>query len=662
VGDLRFHFPHRYVPYPPPQTAAELGFQHLASFEGQVTRVDVAPLGGKRLKITAILGDSTGRVAAVWIRGGGVPAEIHIGARLAISGPLVRTGRQIVFENPEYEPANAPPLNTRRTVPVYPLTEGITQSFMRSIVRQAIGSLPPAEEWMPDWIREGEDLLDQDSALREIHGPTSNAALERARLRLAFDELLPMQLLVLRRRHAYQVESAVPIEVPWTLLAEFRRQLPFSLTGGQQRVLSTLLEDISRPRPMVRLLQGEVGSGKTVVAAMLLLAAVASGGQGTIMAPTEILAEQHFRTLSSLYERAAPALQAALGRPLQLALLTSGVPRSERQRLLAAIEAGAMDIVIGTHAIIQDDVDFSRLVLAVVDEQHRFGVNQRAAIRRKGESPHLLVMTATPIPRTLALTLFGDLDISQIDELPPGRQPVTTTLLRPLARNEAYSRIRAEVRAGHQAFVICPLVEGSAVVEAKAATTEYERLQQQELAGLRLGLLHGRMRSADKDAVMRAFGHGAFDVLVSTAVVEVGVDVPNATVMVIEGAERFGLAQLHQFRGRVGRGTASASCYLIAGSESPEALERLQAVAQSENGLALAEEDLRIRGPGDYFGLRQSGLPTLQIARLTDLDLVDRVRHAASSLLERDPELLASEHRTLDEVMRRYERGSAEAN
>jgi ATP-dependent DNA helicase RecG len=413
---------------------------------------------------------------------------------------------------------------------------------------------------------------------------------------------------------------------------------------------------------MVRLLQGEVGSGKTVIAAMVLLAAVASGGQGTIMAPTEILAEQHYRTLQALYERAAPALEASLGRSLRIALLTGALSRADRQQALGAIAAGEIDIVVGTHAIIQADVDFAHLLLAVVDEQHRFGVGQRVAVRRKGENPHLLVMTATPIPRTLALTLFGDLDISRIDELPAGRQPVETILLRPLARAGAYERICAEAAAGHQAFVICPLVEGSAVVEARAAITEYERLRTAELASLRLALLHGRMRPAEKDAIMRAFGAGEYDVLVTTSVVEVGVDVPNATVMVIEGAERFGLAQLHQFRGRVGRGSAPGICFLIAGSESPESLERLDAVVRSTNGLDLAEEDLRLRGMGDYFGLRQSGLPTLQVARLSDLDLVERVRRAASTVLERDPALESEEFRVLSDVVRRYQHDGAEAN
>ncbi|MPZ15612.1 MAG: ATP-dependent DNA helicase RecG [Chloroflexi bacterium] len=662
VGDLRSHLPHRYVAYPAPQPAATLGFQHVASFEGTVRQVDLAPLPGKRFRITAILADSTGAVAAVWIRAGGVPSGIRQGARLAVSGPLVAYGRQITFENPEYEPASAPPLNTRRTVPVYPLTAGLSQPAMRAIVRRGIEALPPAEEWLPDWLRDAEGLIGRDEALLQLHMPETEEKLQRARERYAFDELLPIQLLVLQRRLAYRSRSAQMIDVPWKLLAEFRQRLPFALTAAQQRALSTILDDMGRSRPMVRLLQGEVGSGKTVVAAMALLAAVASGGQVALVAPTEILAEQHFRTLTRLYEGSQSALEGILGGPLRLSLLTGALSRTDRQRTLAAIAAAEVNVVIGTHAVIQPDVEFARLSLAVVDEQHRFGVSQRVAARRKGENPHLLVMTATPIPRTLALTLYGDLDFSLIDELPPGRQPVETSLLRPLARNSAYERVRAEVAAGRQAFIICPLVEGSPSVEARAATTEYDRLQRRELAGLRLALLHGRMRPLEKDETMRRFATGDSDVLVSTSVVEVGVDVPNATVMVIEGAEHFGLAQLHQFRGRVGRSGYQASCFLIAGSEAPESLERLDAVARSTSGLDLAEEDLRIRGPGEYFGLRQSGFPSLRVARVSDLAFVQRVRHAAESILEVDPTLSRTEHASLAEAARHLGEDAGEAN
>jgi len=662
VGDLRFHFPHRYIPYPPPQPAAEIGFQHLASFEGVVRRVDVAPLPGKRVRITAILGDQTGTIAAVWIRAGGAPSGIEQGARLAVSGPLVTHGRHAYFENPDFEPARLPPLNTRRIVPVYPLTAGITQSFVRGLVRRAVEGLPPLDEILPAALVAETGLMDRQEATEEIHEPTSMERAAEARRRFAFEEMIPLQLLVLQRRLSYRSRATVPITVPWGLLADFRQSLPFSLTGAQQRVLSTILDDLSRSEAMIRLLQGEVGSGKTVVAALALLAAATNGGQGALVAPTEILAEQHFRTLSGLYERARSAIEATLGRPLTLTLLRGSLTKSERERNRAMVASGEADIVVGTHAVIESDVEFARLALAVVDEQHRFGVSQRVALRRKGENPHLLVMTATPIPRTLALSLYGDLDLSLIDELPVGRKPVETVLIRPEGRAQAYRRIREDVKAGYQAFVVCPLVEGSPALEARAATTEFDELRRGALAGLRLALLHGRMRSADKDRVMQEFAAGEHDVLVSTTVVEVGVDVPNATVMTIEGAERFGLAQLHQLRGRVGRGSGEAVCFLVAGTEAPESLERLEAVARSHNGLELAEEDLRTRGPGDYYGMRQSGFPPLRIARLEDLEFVQRARSAAQQILDADPNLERPEHRALAEAVLAFGEYGGEAN
>jgi ATP-dependent DNA helicase RecG len=661
VQDVRNHLPHRYVEYPPARRAVDLGFRDLESFEGVVSRVDLLQLPGKRTKITATLRDETGSVAAVWLRAGRPPTVIREGARLAVSGPITSFGGPLTFDNPDYELADHPPLNTRRIVPVYPLTAGISQPFMRLLARHAMEGLPPLDETLPVDLLAAERLLGLDRSYREIHAPTSMQGLEEARLRLAFDELLPIQILVLRRRAAFQSIPAAPIQAPWTLLAEFRRSLPFSLTGDQQRALSAILDDVGRPVPMVRLLQGEVGSGKTVVAAMALLAAIANGGQGALMAPTEILAEQHFRTLTRLFGEAG-AVAVALGRPLRVSLLTGALSRAERSGVRDDIASGTVDVVVGTHALIESDVDFQHLMLAVVDEQHRFGVNQRVAMRRKGENPHLLVMTATPIPRTLALTLYGDLDLSLIEELPPGRQPVETVLVRPETRAVAYERIRQEAEAGHQAFVICPLVEGSETTEARAATVEFERLRQGELAGLRLALLHGRMRSAAKDETMLAFSQGDLDVLVATSVVEVGVDVPNATVMVIEGAERFGLAQLHQFRGRIGRGNAPSICFLVAESPTGEAIDRLSAVVRSTSGLDLAEEDLRIRGPGEYYGLRQSGFPPLRVARFTDLELIQRTRGVASGILKRDPGLSREEHGGLRRAVQAFDPGAGEAN
>lgn len=662
ADDLRFHFPHRYVEYPPPVPASELGFQHLASFEGTLTRVDVAPMSGRRVKITAVLSDPTGSVAAVWIRGGNTRPTFRVGTRLAVSGSFVRYGRQAYFDNPEYELAADRPLNTRRTVPVYPLTAGISQPFVRAVIRQALERLPPLEESLPSELLVEEQLCARNDAVQKLHWPGSSAEIEAAQRRLAFDEMLPIQLFVLQRRDLHRAVRAPALPIPWPLLAEFRRHLPFALTRAQQRVLSTILEDLAHDEPMARLLQGEVGSGKTVVAAMVILSAVAVGGQAALMAPTEILADQHFRTLEALYDGTRSVVESAIGHPLRVGRLSGSLSRAQRERRLREIAGGEVDLVVGTHAVIQADVEFPNLVLTIVDEQHRFGVGQRLALRQKGKNPHLLVMTATPIPRTLALTLYGDLDVSTIDELPAGRKAITTTLLHGGNRAEAYGAVREEVLAEHQAFVICPLVEGSPATEARAAITEYEHLRTGELAGLRVALLHGRLRGAEKDRVMSEFAAGEHDVLISTSVVEVGIDVPNATVMVIEGAERFGLAQLHQFRGRVGRGSDPSRCFLIAGTESPESLERLSIVERSTDGLELAEEDLRIRGPGDYFGMRQSGFPALRISRLTDLEFVQHVREVARRLLGVDPHLERPEHWPLAEGVRRFAEGAGDAN
>jgi ATP-dependent DNA helicase RecG len=407
------------------------------------------------------------------------------------------------------------------------------------------------------------------------------------------------------------------------------------------------------------LLQGEVGSGKTAVAALALLTAVANGCQGALMAPTEILAEQHFATLGRLFDAAGAQLEATLGRRPIVSLLTGSLKAAERRHAYAAAASGAADILVGTQALIQDKLEFAQLGLVIVDEQHRFGVRQRVTLRRRasGETPvpHLLVMTATPIPRTLALSVYGDLDLSAIDEMPPGRKFPTTKLVGSDDRDHAYERVRRAAAKGEQAFIICPLVEESEVLEAKSATEEYERLRTGELASLKLGLLHGRMRPADKDSIMRAFRDHEFDVLVSTAVVEVGVDVPNASVMLIEGAERFGLAQLHQFRGRIGRGGQPSVCILLTDLPDPEANERLRVVVESTNGLVLAEHDLRLRGPGDYFGVRQSGLPELKVARLDDAPLVEAARSTATSILSRDPELVDPSHTALREHLEAFE-------
>lgn len=648
AGSLVEHYPSRYIFYPPSRPAIELFFQRQASFEGIVRSVTVAPLKGQLRRITARVADPTGTVEAVWLRSGAARPPVHVGQHLALSGQVVSQGRQIIFQNPDFEPADEPPLHTRRIVPVYPLTKGIYDSWLRALIARAVRALAAGvPDPLPGRIRSDLELLPRAEATAAIHLPPDQPALEAARKRLAFDELLTIQLVVLQRRHRLQAGGATPIpDHPLALQALIEAQ-PFTLTGAQRRVIGEVSVDLARDIPMTRLVQGEVGSGKTAVAACLLLLAVVSGGQGALMAPTEILAEQHGANLAAFFSRARDTLARLNLEPPSVGLITGSMSTRQKKTALAAAEAGETSVLVGTHALIQERVEFRDLRLAVIDEQHRFGVQQRITLRAKGRQPHLLLMTATPIPRTLALSLYGDLDLSIIDEMPPGRQPVETLLLGPEQRQTAYDHIRAEAAEGRQAFVICPLVEDSPALEQRSATAEYERLQEGELSGLRLGLLHGRMRAADKDAIMRSFRDREFDVLVSTSVVEVGVDIPNATIMAIEGAERFGLAQLHQFRGRVGRGHARATCYLLTEQPDPQAIERLSVVARSGNGLELAEHDLRLRGPGDYFGVRQSGFPELKVATLNDAQLIEVARATAQSIITRDPELQLSEHALL---------------
>jgi ATP-dependent DNA helicase RecG len=473
-----------------------------------------------------------------------------------------------------------------------------------------------------------------------------------------------------RKRDWQESQPGSPFNVKTSVLDTFLSFLPFELTLAQQRALGEILADLEKPRPMSRLLQGEVGSGKTVVATAALLVAAASGYQGAFMAPTEILAEQHFTNVGQILSRAGHQVveednlrsySGLLSHPLTVALLIGDINQARKQEIQQLILSGDIDIVIGTHALIQKEVEFHRLGLAVVDEQHRFGVAQRSALRQKGFNPHVLVMTATPIPRTLALTLYGDLDLSVIDQLPPGRQAVKTKWLKPAQRDSAYVFVRRQVAEGRQAFIICPLVEESEAIQAKAAVAEYERLSEEVFPDLRLGLIHGRMSAVEKDEVMHRFRAGELDILVSTPVVEVGIDVPNATVMLVESADRFGLSQLHQFRGRVGRGQEQSYCMLLAENPSEVGRERLDLIEKIQDGFQLAEEDLRLRGPGEFFGTRQSGLPDLRMAKLSDVALLELARSEAIRLFETDPTLEKPEHHSLaKELARVWQHGAAE--
>ncbi len=679
VRDLLYLFPRRHIDYSKVVKIAQLVPELEQTIIATVWEAHETIVGKKRLKSTeAVLSDETGNVRVMWFGQPYLARNLRTNSRIAVSGKVELFKSQKVFQSPEYELLDRQhsSLHTGRLVPVYPLTEGIPSRTMRRIAWQALERwLPLIEDFLPQGVVERAGLIPLPEAIIQAHYPDDQNAWEAARWRLAFDELFLLQSAVLMRRQQWEDgEQGLAIKGQPTVVRNFVKSLPFTLTKAQKRCLREVLGNLERGTPpMNRLLQGEVGSGKTVVALAALLVVAAGEQQGAMMAPTELLAEQHFATIASLLSGLARPVQkegvitAYLPphpRPISVGLLTGSTRATVRRELLQWTSEGTLDIVVGTHALIQEDVEIPNLALAVVDEQQRFGVLQRASLRQKTElSPHVLVMSATPIPRTLALTLYGDLDISTIDELPPGRQQVVTRWVSPAQRGKAYDFVRQQVNQGRQAFVVCPLIEESEKVETRAATEEYQRLSVEVFPDLRLALLHGRMASRDKEAVMRRFRDGELDVLVSTPVVEVGIDVPNATVMVVEGADRFGLAQLHQFRGRVGRGDHKSYSFLLADDPSPEARERLRAVEQIRDGFQLAEEDLRLRGPGDFFGTRQSGLPTLRMARLSDRDLLKMAREEAEELLKSDPHLQDPTHKGLAiEVARFVDQVSGEVS
>ena len=655
VGDLLWLFPFRYSDFSQVRSIAKLVVGEEQTVLGDVWSVG-AGMVGRRKASEAVIGDETGTLRVVWWGQTYVARQLREGMKIALSGKVTAYSGQPQMESPEWEPLEGESLHTRRLVPVYPGTEGLPQRLVRRLAWEVVDAFTDElEETLPEDVRSHLKVLPVRQAMRQMHIPESSQQAAAARRRFALEELLHIELGVVRRRLLWQAAGAAPtLALPQPVRDGFVRSLPFDLTAAQGRAIDEVLRDIGVNVPMSRLLEGDVGSGKTVVAAVALLAAVASGYQGAIMAPTEVLAEQHYRTFGSLFSGGdeeglwqdvfSPEY---LKEPLRLTLLRGSLKASEKAAAQDSIARGETNIAIGTQALVQSEVSFQRLGLVVVDEQHRFGVEQRGALRQKGVSPHTLVMTATPIPRTLALTVYGDLDITVLDEMPPGRPPVRTYRLRPDQRQQAYNFLRKQVGAGRQAYVICPLVEESEAVAARAAVQEYERLCSDVFPDLRLGLLHGRMTPGEKDAVMREFRDGGLHMLVSTAVVEVGIDVRNATVMLVEGADRFGLAQLHQFRGRVRRSSEQAYCLLLSENPSEEAQERLRILETTHDGFKLAEEDLRIRGPGEYFGTRQSGLPDLKVARLTDVAFIEQARAEAVRLLEADPEMEQPQHRAL---------------
>jgi ATP-dependent DNA helicase RecG len=592
---------------------------------------------GMRPLVEAVVADATGPMKATFFNQPWLERKYRPGTRVMLSGKFEGRNR---FRVSSHAPTGEAVGATGAEVATYPATEGLSSTQILALVREHRGALAEVIEPLPAALRVAERLPDRAGALGAAHFGDH----EGGRVRLAFEELLLLQLaLLLRRARRREGARAEPLDGPPDLSARWlEHSLPFTPTADQRRAIAQIDDDLAAARPMQRLLMGEVGSGKTVVALHAMLRAVEHGAQAALMAPTETLAEQHFATLQRLMP----------GELVQAALLTGSTSAGRRSDLLGKLASGELKLLVGTHALIETGVEFDRLAVAVVDEQHRFGVNQRRALDRKapeGLAPHVLHMTATPIPRTLALTAYGDLDVTVLRELPAGRRPIATHVAASEAeRSRAYERIREELREGRQAFVVCPLVEESEALQARAATAEFERLSATEFKDFRVTLLHGRLSSREKQAAMAAFADGAADVLVATTVIEVGIDVPNATVMLVEDAERYGLSQLHQLRGRIGRGAHDSLCLLFGPRESP----RLRAMAAYADGFKLAEIDLELRGEGEMLGTRQSGLAEFRVARLpADAELLDRANAAARAILATDPALTQPAHALLGDAI-----------
>lgn len=636
VGDLLLDLPYDWEWYGEPVPVARLRAGEQATVVGRLVRVLArrSPRGRLDLTEAVLQDDEGGRLQIVWFNQPYLARQLRAGDRLAVAGTvrLSRYGRLPEMQNPYHERVGEDgPRRVGGLMPKYHLTAGLTSRRRAAWVEVALPLAEQLTEPVPPAALARHHLLPIAEAVRKGHRPRELGEWRRACNRMAFAELLELQAAFLLARRRMAVERATPIPYRQEVIEAFKAGLGFQLTRAQRRAIWDIYRDLQRETPMNRLLDGDVGSGKTAVAAAAAAMVHAAGLQTVIMAPTEILARQHLGAFRAYLERSFPELR--------VELLVSGLGAKERRRVKAAAASGHCAVLVGTHALIEEDVALAALGLAVVDEQHRFGTRQRELLRERSRHgrPHFLAMTATPIPRSLALALYGEMALSIIDEMPPGRTPVATRVIEPGRREEAYEVVRREVRAGHQAFVICPLIEASATLEAKAATAEFERLRREVFPDLRLALVHGRMR--DKDAVMRAFREGGSDILVATSVVEVGVDVPGATVMLVEGAERFGLAQLHQLRGRVGRGRLRSCCLLLADDPSAKSLERLRLMEQTTDGFRLAQEDMRLRGAGELMGPRQHGMSDVAMEALQRPELLSEVRQEAQRLLDEDPGL-----------------------
>ncbi len=630
LRDLLLFFPRTYRDEQDFTTINEMRTDQINVISATIKSIFTSASRGGKSITRAVVADASGEVPIIWFNQPHIKKMFFKGEQIILTGKLKFEQGRSIMVSPKYEKAAKVLLHTGRIVPVYPESEVVTSKWLREKIYPLLKYCEYFEEYLPDWILKAENLISLKEAVYHIHFAKDEEFLKKAQERLAFDEVFLLQFLALKRKYTWRREAVgLKIFFDEEKLNEFYSTLPFDLTGAQKRVIMEILQDVKEPYPMMRLVQGDVGSGKTIVAAAAIYMIKCAAYQAAIMAPTEVLAKQHYRTLLPILNQFNVNVQ----------LLTGSTPDKEKSEIYRQLSTGTCDLVIGTHALIQENVSFANLGLAVVDEQHRFGVKQRETLKKHG-TPHLLYLTATPIPRTLALTIYGDQDLSILDEMPPGRQEIITRIVPEKKRNDAYLWISEHVGKGRQVFVICPLVEGSDVIEAKAATEEYEKLRTEVFPQHRLALLHGRMKAEEKDAIMTSFKNAEVDILVSTSVVEVGIDVPNATIILIEGADRFGLSQLHQFRGRVGRGQHQSYCFLFSDNNSEGTLQRLNAMVKYTSGFDLAEIDLSLRGPGEVYGIKQSGIPDLKMANFQNLDLLSRARQRAEELIKDDLELI----------------------
>jgi ATP-dependent DNA helicase RecG len=646
VNDLIYHFPHRYEDFSNITEIAKIKAGEVCSIKGKILKIQNSKSWKRRLSITeAIIEDESGAIRAVWFNQFYLANTLKEGENVILSGKADWNKNGFSLSNPVYEiisqEESFSPTHTGRIIPIYPETSGLSSRWLRYILKPLLSELvKEIKDPLSQEITKENDLLPIKEAIWQIHYPDSLGKAKKARERFSFQELFLIELWVLRERMRLAQEKAPDFPLNLELIKRVVDSLPFKLTDSQRKSAWQILKDLERTRPMNRLLEGDVGSGKTVVAALAIINVVRSGHQAVLMAPTEILAKQHFKTIWDLLNKFRIDVGLLTGKSDRFysRKLKNQEIEISRKKLLERARDNEIPLIIGTHALIQDKVKFGKLGLVVLDEQHRFGVEQRAKLLHNSKTiPHLLSMTATPIPRTLALTIYGDLDLSLIEELPSGRKKIITKVVSPEERSSAYSLIRKEIKKGRQAFVICPRIEEEGKLEIKSVKKEYEELSKEIFPDLKITMLHGKMPATEKERTMRDFKNKKFDVLVSTSVVEVGVDIPNATCMMIEGADRFGLAQLHQFRGRVGRSKYQSYCLLFTDSSAKKTTQRLKALTEAKNGFELAEKDLEIRGPGDFKGKKQWGMPDITMESLKNIALVEKTRQIAKELLEKDP-------------------------